>query len=29
MLEISIGSARTHFERGKRRLREILRSGTP
>jgi RNA polymerase sigma-70 factor (ECF subfamily) len=28
LLGISLGSARTHFERGKTRLRELLRAGT-
>ncbi len=28
LLDISLGSARTHFERGKARLREYLREGT-
>jgi RNA polymerase sigma factor (sigma-70 family) len=29
MLAISLGTARTHFERGKRRLREFLQAGAP
>jgi RNA polymerase sigma-70 factor (ECF subfamily) len=29
MLGIRVGSARTHFERGKRRLREYLNAGKP
>jgi RNA polymerase sigma factor (sigma-70 family) len=29
MLNISLGTARTHFERGKQRLREFLKAGAP